>query len=134
MLTKYQQNEKKFHCNQCSESFNRNFSLTLHTTVVHNEVKTLECIESGKVYNLEGLVKCSTSNSSSTSTNSQRNIKPTTKSLETKDTQCAVCKKSFSKPANLKVHVATVHNKERQYKCEVCIKSLMPAKSSQKTH
>ena len=90
MLTNYQQNEKKFHCNQCSESFNRNFSLTIHTTVVHSEVKTLECNQSGKVYNLKGLVKCSTSCSTSTSINSQRNIEPTTKILETKVTQCAV--------------------------------------------
>ena len=94
MLTKYQANENKFQCEQCSKSFNRNFSLTLHRTVVHSDVKTLECNQSGKVYNLEGLVKCSTSNSTSTSINSQRNIEPTTKSLETKVTQCAVCKKS----------------------------------------
>ena len=46
-------NEKKFECDQCLKSFNRNFSLTLHKTVVHNGEKTLKCKETGTVYNLE---------------------------------------------------------------------------------
>ena len=59
MLVDFQGNKMNFKCGQCSESFKKNFSLTLHRTVVHSDVKTLECNQSGKVYNLEGLVKCS---------------------------------------------------------------------------
>ena len=51
-----EENEKKFKCDQCSESFKRNFSLTLHRTVLHNTVKKLECKESGKVYDLQNVM------------------------------------------------------------------------------
>ena len=43
----------KLKCEECPESFNRNFSLTLHRTVVHEKLKTLQCKESGIVYNLQ---------------------------------------------------------------------------------
>ena len=100
MLDDFQGNKMNFQCGQCSESFKKNFSLTLHRTVVHSDVKTLECNQSGKVYNLEGLVK-SRSNSISTSQNSQNDLNPNTEHLENKITHCTDCKKSFNTRSHL---------------------------------
>ena len=64
-----------------------------------------ECNQSGKVYNLKSIVRNS-------------HGKQTAKE-ETTESQCVICKKSFSKKGNLKAHAAKVHNN----KCEVCCKS-----------
>ena len=102
-MDNFMENEKKFECDQCLESFNRNFSLTLHKTVIHS-TKSLKCKESGKVFNLE--------NELQSSQDFQEKIqKPTVvvdssvKKLECKengkdpnikDFQCVICEKPFS--------------------------------------
>ena len=110
------ESEKKFKCEQCPECFNRNFSLMLHRTVVHNAVKKLECSQSGKVYELENVV-----------TNPKGNCKEITVIKDTsnnlKETQCEECKKFFGNKNTLEKHISTVHDKERNFECGQCSKT-----------
>ena len=37
---------------------------------------------------------------------------------------CTICSKSFTRKATLKSHILTVHEKQRPYECDVCLKKL----------
>ena len=102
----------KFKCEECPKSFNRNFSLTLHRTVVHKNLKTLRCKESGKVYKLQYELNISKTNSS--------NLKPkdenTPDSSENKEIQCTHCHKTFGEKIDLKAHLDNVHKDQKHLK------------------
>ena len=119
-MDNFMENEKKFECDQCLESFNRNFSLTLHKTVIHSSTKTLKCNESGKIYNLEDEFH----NTKSEFHNIQENIeKKSLKDVQIKRFYCQQCDNTFKTKQGLEKHVSTKHNKERNYNCEQCMKS-----------
>ena len=115
MMEIFPETKKKFKCGQCTESFHRNFSLTLHRTVVHNGMKTLECKETGKVYNIENKVESPKRNSSDI----QENIANVENG--TREHKCDICQITFSKKGTLKTHVDEVHKQEKMSKCK-CVK------------
>ena len=44
-----------------------------------------------------------------------------------KDHKCDSCGKLFSKPCNLKIHISTVHNCQKDHKCDSCGKLFSPS-------
>ena len=112
------ENEKKFECDQCLESFNRNFSLTLHKTVIHDCAKTLECKETGKIYNIENEeeeIPIIDSFNDEKSIESVHNL--------TRVHKCDICQMTFSRKRTMKYHVEYIHKQDKMYKCKMCEKA-----------
>ena len=115
-------NEKKFECDQCLESFNRNFSLTLHKTVIHSSTKTLKCKQSGKIYNLENELQ-STHDIQEKIEKTSEDEEKSLKDMQIKRFYCQQCDNTFKTKQGLEKHVSTIHNKEKNYHCEQCMQS-----------
>ena len=117
----------KLKCEECPESFNRNFSLTLHRTVVHEKLKTLQCKESGIVYNLQNDLRTPKTKPSNLKVNREKipeiGKKYTSKSLATKRIQCTECNKFYKSNKIFKRHFKVIHEKQKSFQCEKCEKS-----------
>ena len=51
-----------------------------------------------------------------------------------KDYKCNSCVKSFSQAGNMKTHIDSVHNGQKYHKCDTCGKSFSQARNSHKFH
>ena len=47
--------------------------------------------------------------------------------------KCAICSKSYTQNANLKIHIQTIHAQRMDYKCDIC-KKAFTYKSVLKNH
>ncbi|XP_050359594.1 zinc finger protein 62-like [Nymphalis io] len=109
--------EKK--CTMCTAKFEKNYTKMKHMRVVHNiGVIRRYCTVCGKDFRhsyklLEHKIK---------DHGAQR-----LKSI------CKECGKTFMSPQNLKIHIRSVHDKERNYQCNVCGMRFF-TKADQKRH
>ena len=106
------ENKKKFECDQSLEYFNRNFSLTLHKTVIHSSAKTLKCKQSGKIYNLENEFQSDSHDNQENFEKSTEDEEKSLKDMRLKRNQCLQCNKTFNSKQSLEKHVSTIHNKQ----------------------
>ena len=145
-------NEKKFECDQCLESFNRNFSLTLHKTVIHSNAKTLKCKQSGKIYNIENKFESShnfqvksTEDDKKSRSNSTESLnryeEPPVKEKKSSsiksyqnltDFKCDTCDQTLRSNKAMEKHVDSVHNRKKEFICDNCEKTFTSKRSMHK--
>ena len=70
-----------------------------------------------------------TSASTSFAEESSSNEESFTRSRVRAPAQCPFCKKTFSKKANLKAHIANIHEGKRPFQCDICFETF-----AQKAH
>ena len=115
--------KKTFQCKTCDISFPQNAGLQAHITSVHEgdePVGSTNCdVSNAKVHDLKHHVY---------------SIKPNKRQRSRKGHfKCKVCDKGFAYDFNLKIHMASVHEKKKPFKCSTC-NATFTQKHSLNTH
>ena len=101
--------EKYFKCSQCDKSFFKNSQLKDHQRIVHNKRLTYNCTECQKMFH------------SFRKYNDHKIIKHTE---EWKDKIiCMSCERIFLSKAQLTFHDRTIHNLSKNFDCDICGKT-----------
>ena len=85
------------YCVKCSLQFDKKIIFDMHLNVVHKE-------------------KIDIKEEANDNTSNDVPNEKQTKAL----VRCEICCKTYSKLANLKKHIASVHEKKKPFKCEIC--------------
>lgn len=105
-LLKQRQEERKFLCNKCGQSFRRLNGLQRHDLAIHAKVKNFACQYCDQKFCFKYL-----------KTNHER------KHLGVAKVSCDLCGFTFSCKNSLKKHIEGVHENRRHFKCHLCDKS-----------
>ncbi len=100
-------NDSRFQCTLCSESFAQKCYIKRHIDAVHRNLKPFPCTICDKSF--------------SQKTHLITHIDAI--HLKLKPFSCSLCKKSCASKYNLKLHVDRVHNNLRPFSCTMCDKS-----------
>ena len=118
--------EKNFKCEKCDKSFGQLTSKQRHFQNIHQGIKKFECKDCQISYAQKTQLDNHLFNVHTSVENSQAQSNKTVKEPEydaEKRKSCKICTKTFSSDNTLRIHITTVHKKERNFKCEKCGKA-----------
>ena len=114
---KIHEQEKNHKCDICGEAFFYLWKLKKHVRKIHEGIEDdFSCHICGKVYNNQFAVQRHVSSAH------DKTLVP-----------CNQCEKSFTDPHYLKLHIASVHEGQKNHKCHLCESAFVQA-SQLKTH
>ena len=112
---------EKHLCKKCEKSFQSKKALSLHAKTIHEGPKKFKCDICNKRFNQKAHLRSHLSRR-----HLEKNCRTLVKDEEKKQEEKEAfleCMKPFASKENLRVHLKTAHQKEKNYKCDKCEKS-----------
>ena len=105
----------KHECHICGKNFRNGYPLKLHVRTVHEGIKSFKCLSCDRALGSKNALKY------------HINICGKEESMEIKKrrekNKCKFCRKGFTQPHTLKLHIKNVHEGVKPFKCPSCGKA-----------
>ena len=103
--------ERKFKCEQCDKTYDRNTSLYQHIEAAHQGNNIFPCLSCRMKFQSEEKLKKHTKLKHDSKLTSYKQMKKY---------KCAQCIKSYISERELSLHIAVVHEGKKPFACELC--------------
>jgi len=103
--------EQKYQCTHCQHKYRSNHELKTHM-LKHSDERNAVCEHCGTAYKSKNTLRFH-----------QKHLHPEVFSgtpYLSSEVTCNLCQKSFRRPVNLRLHIRTVHDEIKPFKCELC--------------